>query len=64
MLCSWEMQILGALIVAAGVCLAAAPSDASANVFQQVLYLNNPYLLCMLDMGMILYEKRSSGTYI
>ena len=31
------MQIIGALIVAAGVCLAAAPSDAGANIFQQVL---------------------------
>jgi len=30
------MQIIGALIVAAGVCLAAAPSDAGANIFQQV----------------------------
>lgn len=30
------VQIIGALIVAAGVCLAAAPSDAGANIFQQV----------------------------
>lgn len=28
-------QIIGALIVATGVCLAAAPSDAGANIFQQ-----------------------------
>ena len=33
---AWCMQIVGALIVAAGVCLAAAPSDAGANIFQQV----------------------------
>ncbi len=30
------MQIIGALIVVAGVCLAAAPSDAGGNIFQQV----------------------------
>lgn len=33
---SRRVQIIGALIVAAGVCLAAAPSDAGANIFQQV----------------------------
>lgn len=30
------MQIIGALIVAAGVCLAAAPSDAGSSIFQKV----------------------------
>lgn len=31
-----SMQIIGALVVAAGVCLAAAPSDAGASIFQKV----------------------------
>ena len=34
--CVVGMQIVGALIVAAGVCLAAAPSDAGASIFQKV----------------------------